>query len=269
MTAEQFAQLMGVTLEELSKNNARVIAKAEKEKGMIVRKEGKGKKARYFIDSLEEVQSLFDNAEVETDFDKEFIKFKDLKFKTLLALTLKPEKTYFEGTLEEFGITIGVIDDKTATRAKSNWIKKIKDVLLELQKEEIIVAYYDKKQRGEVWVLFLRPSVKEDMIPINTSGIVFAKDLCEKGEINVRWENFLKVWLALKAFRIENKDKFNLCDVQIITALGKDTVSKVLMYMRENGMVAVQRNVVYLKDTNNFQILGLKAERHSFDFNLL
>lgn len=274
MTAEQFAELMGVTLDYLSKYNARVITRAEKEKGLIIRKEGRGKKARYLLNSTDETTALFDKKDYEFEFDKEFIEYKDLKFKILLALTIKPNRTFFEGELKDLAKEIGEelleVSDDISKRTNENRIKRIHEAILELQEEEVIIAYYDEKQKkSKTWVLFIRPSAKESLIPINTDGIIYAKDLCDKGAVNMKWENFLKVWLALKVFKKEEKNEFIINDIKNKTGLGRDTIMKVMTYMREQGMLDIRRNTIYLPEINIFQTKGMKMGLHNFDFNLL
>lgn len=274
MTPEQFAELMGVTTQYLSKYNARVIAKAEKEKGLIIRKEGRGKNAKYLLESLDESQSIFENNDYSFDFDKEFISYKDLKFKILLTLTLKPDRTFFEGELEELAKEIGIeleqVKDENSKKTNDRWIKKIHEAILELQEEEVIVAYFDKKQKKKkVWVLFIRPSAKENLIPINTDGIIYAKKLCDAKEINIKWENFLKVWLALKVFKLDNVEKFKTATIEQMTGISKTTILKVINFMKQEGMLEVDRNVVYIRETKSFCNNGLKTGKHNFDFNIL
>lgn len=268
MPAEKFAELMGVTLEYLSKYNSRVIAKAEKEKGLLVRKEGRGKTARYIVEPLskkekEAEKTLFEYKEQQIIIEKEWISYEALKFKLLLLLTLRPEGTFFEGSLEEIMKVIDVTDNKKDTK------QKLQAAIKKLHDEEIIIAYYDKKQKGNIWVLFIRPSAKEEMVPINTDGIIHIKQLCDSKAISVKWENFLKVWLALKVFRMDGKEGFTYQQIQEMTGLSKSPITKVLSYMAENEILTISRNIKFLKHQNSFINLGQKATHHNFDFDLI
>ena len=275
MTAKQFAELMDVTLDYLSKNNARVIARAEKEKGLIIRKEGRGKRARYILKSVEEVSSIFDKENFEFEMNKLYIKFKDYKFKTMLALAMKPDRTFFEGTLKEFAKEIGInleeVRDEKNEKSNRNTILKIESALKELQKEGVIMVYDDpaQKKKDKVLVIFIRPSAKEELIPINTDGIIHAKELCDKKKINMKWENFLKVWLALKVFRDDDRKEFTVANMMNMTELGDSTIRKVISFMREEEMLDIKKNKCYIRNTKTVYNRGLKTGNHNFDFNIL
>lgn len=275
MTAEQFAELMGVTLSYLSKNNARVIARAEKERGMIIRKEGRGKNARYLLESIEEVTSIFEREGKEFEMDKDYIKFKDFKFKVMLALAMKPDRTFFEGTIREFAKELGFeleeVGGEKSERTNRNIVNKIVSALEELQEEEVLVVYNDEKQKKKekVLVIFIRPSAKEDLIPINTDGIIHAKELCDKERVNMKWENFLKVWLALKVFRNTETKEFTIADIEAMTGLSKSSIGKAISFMREDDMLDIKKNKGYIREAKMSYVKGLKTGNHNFDFNIL
>ncbi len=269
MPAEKFAELMNVSLAYLSKYNARVIQKAEKEKGLLVRKEGRGKAARYIVEPLSKKEkeiekSLFEYEEQQIVIEKEWVSYEAMKFKLLLLLTLKPEGTFFEGTLDDIMNSIDIRDNKKDTRSK------LQAAIKALHDEEVIIAYYDKKQKKtQTWILFIRPSAKENIVPINTDGIVHIKKLCDANSISVKWENFLKVWLALKVFRMDGKENFTYQQIQDMTALGRNTIMKVLTYMAENGILTISRDIKFVKETKSFVNMGNKATHHNFDFDLI
>ena len=275
MTAEQFAELMGVTLEYLSKNNARVIARAEKEKGLIIRKEGRGKRARYVLKSMEEISSIFDKEGYEFEMDKEYIRFKDIKFKIMLALAMKPDRTFFEGTLKDFskglGESIEEISENKNERTNRNILNKISSALQELQDEGVIIVYNDEKQKrkDKVLVIFIRPSAKEDLIPINTDGMIHAKELCDKKKVNMKWENFLKVWLALKVFRNNEQKEFTIKDIEDMTGLSKGSIGKAIAFMKEDDMLEIGKNKGYIRELSRGYNKGLKTGKYNFDFNVL
>lgn len=269
MPVEKFAELMGVSLTYLSKYNARVIQRAEKEKGLLVRKEGRGKAARYIVEPLlkkekEVEKSLFDYKNLQIEIEKEWISYEALKFKLLLLLTLKPEGTFFEGSMDDILNAIDVKDNKKDTRSK------VQAAIKALHEEEIIIAYYDKKQKKtQTWILFIRPSAKEEIVPINTDGIIHIKKLCDSGEIGVKWENFLKVWLSLKVFRMDDQEGFTYKQIENMTGLSKSPITKVLSYMAENEILTINKNIKFIKETKTFVNLGTKATHHNFDFDLI
>lgn len=275
MTAEQFAELMGVTVEYLSKYNARVIAKAEKEKGLVIRKEGRGKKARYILESMEQITSIFEKENFEFEMNKEFIKFKDYKFKAMLALAMKPDTTFFEGTLKEFARQIGEnleeVNESKNEKTNRNIALRIEAALEELQKEGVIVVYNDPKQKSKekVLVIFIRPSAKEELIPINTDGMIHAKELCDKKRVNMRWENFLKVWLALKVFREDEIKEFTIANIEKMTGLSSGTIKTAISFMREEEMLDIKKNKCYIRELKTVYNKGLKTGNHNFDFNIL
>lgn len=276
MPAAKFAELMGVTLAYLSKYNARVIQKAEKEKGLLVRKEGRGKAARYIVEPLakkekEVEKSLFDYRNIQIDMEKEWIRYEAIKFKILLLLMIRPENTFYEGTLEEVATAIGMaIDEVKDNGHKKENIDKVLAAIKALHEEEVIIAYYDDKQKvDKKWIIFIRPSAKEDLIPIKADGISHIKGLCDSGAISVRWENFLKVWLALKVFRFNDKQGFTYEEIRNITGLSKTPITTVLTYMAENQILTINKNNKYIKEIGTFVNLGKKATHHSFDFDLL
>ncbi len=271
MSTEQFAELMNVSLAYLSKHNAKVIEKAEKEKGLIVKKEGRGKTAKYCLVPVEKEKGLFDFKNCELEFEKSFIRYQSIKFKILLMLMLKPDRTFFEGEIETLAKKIGMeIDEVKNNGHKSEKIKAVAAAIEELQKEEIIIVYYDEKQRrGNKMYMFIRPSAKEDTIPIQSDGILHAKKMCEENRINVEWQSFLKIWLSLKVFRMEERLSFTMSDIKEMSGVGVSATKKILSYMRQMDLIAVKRDVLYIKEHNMFINKGLKAEHASFDFDLL
>lgn len=276
MPTEKFAEFMGVSLAYLSKYNARVIQKAEKEKGLLVRKEGRGKAARYIVEPLskkekEAEKSLFDYKNTQLEIGKEWISYEALKFKIMLLLMLRPESTFYEGTLEEVAAAIGfAVDEVKENGHKKANIDRVLAAIKALDKEEVIVAYYDNKQKlDKKWVLFIRASAKECLIPMKADGISHIKALCDSGEISVKWENFLKVWLALKVFRLNDKEDFTYKEIEDMTGLSKSPITKVLSYMVENEILSINRNIKFIKETSSFVNLGSKATHHNFDFGLI
>ena len=276
MPAEKFAELMNVSLAYLSKYNARVIQRAEKEKGLLVRKEGRGKAARYIVEPLSKKEkeiekSLFEYGGVEVDIEKEWIKYEALKFKIMLLLMLRPENTFYEGTLEEVAAAIGyAIEEVKDNGHKAKKIREVQAAIKALHNEEVIIAYYDDKQKkAKKWVLFIRPSAKEDLIPIKADGIAHIKQLCNSGAIAVKWENFLKVWLALKVFRQSDKEGFTYKEIEDMTGLSKTPIVRILSYMADNNILSISRNIKFIKESKSFVNMGSKATHHTFDFNLI
>lgn len=266
LTAEQFADFMGVSMTELSKRNASIIKKAEK-LGYLIVKEGSGKKATYRVEPKAAIQdeitkTLFSEKNQQIDFNRAWIKYDKYVFDVLLMLALKPTDTFFEGTYKDIISYLELPDSDYTMKCLKNAIKELVD-------KDIIVAYFDPKQKyKQVLVLFIRPSAKEELFPIQIEGIQAAKVICE--QYGVKWENFLKVWLALKLFKIDGQNIFTNKDLTEITGIkSSTTITKILNAFTESGILfRHKKEVSTAADYGFIRCLG-KSVLYNFDFSAL